>query len=784
LAAFSLFLAFGPLPALGQVNYATPFTFTTLAGNTGYGSADGVGSAAGFADPTGVGVDSAGNIYVGDDINNTIRKVTPGGVVTTLAGLPTSPGSADGIGSAARFNNPQGVTADPAGNVYAADTGNHTIRKLTLSGTNWVVTTFAGQAGNPGSSDGTGTNAQFNSPSGVATDGAGNVYVADTANDTIRIITPAGAVTTLAGLSGNSGSDDGPGISALFKSPTSVAVDAATNLYVADWGNDTIRQMTLSEGVWNVTTIAGDAGYQGSADGPGTEASFAAPYGVAADSAGNIYVADTGNDTIRKIAPAGTNWVVTTLAGVAGIIGSSDGTGSGGEFNYPSGLAVNQTGDIYVADSSNGEIRKMTPAGSKWAVTTLAGQVTGGSGSQDGTGGGALFNYPYGVAVDRSGNVYVADTYNDTIRQVTPQGLVTTLAGLPGVSGGLDGTGISAQFYYPTALAADKSGNIYVADSYNDTIRKMTLVDNEWVVTTLAGQTGDYGSGDGLADQAYFADPFGVAVGGEGNIYVADTGNDSIRKISLAGTNWMVATLAGNTDNPGAADGTGTNAMFNAPMGVAVDGAGNLFVADTGNATIRKVTPAGVVTTVAGAPGVTGFADGPGESALFNFPSSVAVDDAGGVYVADTYNAALRKLTLAGTNWVVTTVAGINGTYGGADGNGRAAQFYYPSGVAVDGDGFLYVADTYNNVIRQGFPPVWVETIASSPGISGGHFGFLLNGPGLTGAAGASVVVDASPDLANWTPIWTNALTFPSSLTFTDPSSPSLPARFYRARTQ
>ena len=226
---------------------------------------------------------------------------------TTLAGI--APGSADGTGRAARFDHPSGVAVDSAGYVYVADTENNTIRRITPSG---VVSTFAGLAGSRGSADGAGNIARFAGPSGVAVDSAGNVYVADRENHTIRKITPSGVVSTLAGLAGSFGSNDGTGSAARFSFPTGVAVDSAGNVYVADYGNDTIRKITPSA---VVSTLAGLAGNPGSVDGTGSAARFFQPCGVAVDSAGNVYVADTFNSTIRKITPAG---VVSTLAGLAG----------------------------------------------------------------------------------------------------------------------------------------------------------------------------------------------------------------------------------------------------------------------------------------------------------------------------------------------------------------------------------------------------------------------------------------------------------------------------------
>ena len=610
-----------------------------FAGNPfGAGAADGTGAAASFWEPTSVATDSAGNAYVADFSNDTIRKVTPSGVVTTLAGMPGVMGSADGTGAAARFDGPVGVAVDGAGNVYVADSANNTIRKITADG---VVTTLAGTPGVTGSADGTGAAASFNMPQGVATDGAGNVYVADLSNNTIRKITAAGVVTTLAGTAGVTGAANGTGAAATFDGPNSVATDSTGNVYVADFSNDTIRKVTPS-GV--VTTLAGTPQDSGSADGTGAAARFNQPLGVATDDAGNIYVADAGNDTIRKITSAGT---VTTLAGTAGVAGAADGTGAAARFDHPSGVAVDASGNIYVADSFSNTIRKVTHTA---VVTTVAGTSwTTAEGSTDGTGAAARFLYPQGIATDGAGNVYVADTLNDTIRKITPTAEVTTLAGKAGVSGSANGTGEEARFYNPAGVATDSAGNVYVADWLNATIRKIT---SGGTVTTLAGTAGLTGSADGTGAAARFYYPLGVAVDGSGNIYVADSGNNIIRKITPAG---VVTTLAGTAGVTGAANGTGAAASFNGPQGVATDGAGNIYVADAINGIIRKITPAGAVTTLAGTAGVSGSADGTGAAASFLFPQGLATDSVGDVYVADRGNNTIRKVTPDG---VVTTIAG------------------------------------------------------------------------------------------------------------------------------
>src|SRR6267154_2004509 len=548
-----------------------------------------------------------------------------GGSLALFAGNMGGAGNVDGAGAAARFNFPKGVALDSAGNIYVSDRENHTIRKITPAG---AVSTFAGTPDIFGSADGTGAAARFNLPEGVATDSADNVYVADEGNNTIRKITPAGVVTTLAGRAGFSGGDDGIGAAARFDFPRGVATDNAGNVYVADMFNNTIRKVTPA-GV--VSTLAGTAGVFGSADGTGAAASFFFPRGVATDSAGNVYVADTSNNTIRKITPAG---AVTTLAGTAGFSGSSDGTGLAARFNLPRGIAADGAGNLYVAELVNNTIRKITPAG---VVTTLAG-TAGGVGGADGAGAAASFNFPCSVAIDSASNVYVADG-NHTIRKITPVGVVSTLAGTTGVIGSTDAAGAAASFNSPVGVATDSAGNVYMADTSNNTIRKITPAG---AVTTLAGAAGIGGSSDGTGPAASFNFPQGLATDSAGNVYVADTLNNTIRKITLAG---VVSTLAGVVGIPGSTNGTGTAATFESPRGVAADSAGNVYVADSSNHTIRKITPAGVVSTLAGTAGVLGSADGTGAAASFNLPTGIATDSAGNVYVADTDNSTIRKIT-------------------------------------------------------------------------------------------------------------------------------------------
>jgi sugar lactone lactonase YvrE len=326
-----------------------------------------------------------------------------------------------------------------------------------------LVSTLAGAGASSTLTDGTGATATFKTPYGVALDSSGHVYVADFGNHAVRKITPQGVVSTLAGT-GVSGSDNGTGATAKFSNPTGVAVDNSGHVYVADYANHAVRKI-IPQGV--VSTLAGmkPGGY---ADGTGGTAKFNTPSGVAVDSSGHVYVADFGNHLIRKISPAG---VVSTLAGVGASAGGVDGTGGTAKFDGPSGVVVDASGNLYVADQNNRCVRQITPAG---VVSTLAGlrPVV----SVYGTGTAAKYISPFGIAVDHSGQVYVSDSINCQICQISPGGVIGTLAGVFGFPGYLDGSGATARFSNPFGIDVDSSGQLYVADHGNNRIRKITPI--------------------------------------------------------------------------------------------------------------------------------------------------------------------------------------------------------------------------------------------------------------------------------------------------------------------
>jgi sugar lactone lactonase YvrE len=556
-------------------------TITTVAGNgqRGYSGDGGPAVSASLSYPTGVALDAAGNLYIADSGNiNTradsgnlrIRKVTAAGTITTVAGNGQFGYSGDGGPAiSASFSYPTGVALDAAGNLYIADAWSLRIRRVTPAGT---ITTVAG--GGSGGDGGPATAAYLGEPMGVALDAAGNLYIAEAFNNRIRKVAPGGTISTVAGngQQGYSG-DGGPAISASFSYPTGVALDAAGNLYIADTMNRRIRKVTLGG---TITTLGGNGLFKYAGDGgPAAAASLAAPMGVALDAAGNLYFADNYNRRIRKVTAGGT---ITTAAGNGQEGYSGDGgPATAASLNKPSGVAVDAAGNLYVADFDNDRIRKVTPGGT---ITTVAG---GGSGGDGGPATAASLYRPGGVALDAAGNLYIAETNHDLIRKVAPGGTISTVAG-NGVRGhsGDGGAATAASLMSPWGVAVDAAGNLYIADTANHRVRKVTP---GGTITTVAGN-GSGGDG-GPATAASLNMPWGVAVDAAGNLYIADTGHDRIRKVAPGGT---ISTVAGNGVRSYSGDGIpATAASLNYPQGVAADAVGNLYIADTGNDRIRKV---------------------------------------------------------------------------------------------------------------------------------------------------------------------------------------------------
>lgn len=590
---------------------------TTFAGLPGVsGLIDGKGNDARFLYPVALTIDSQGTLYVADRL--AVRRITPEGVVRTVFD------GSSGTDDAHRFGSLGGITLDPEGNIYLTDTLDHVIRKITVDGEPSVI---AGQTGFPGSADGGtgGMPASFNGPTGITWVAPGVLYVADTNNNVIRFVAPDGAFTQ--SYSG------GTGPTPVFYQPRDVIRDASGNVYVADSGSNRILVANLPAGETMRTYAGSPDGRFGSADGSALEARLFSPTGIARDIAGNLYVADAGNAVVRKVDQ--TTADVTTIAGTASA-GIADGPATMARFARPTGVAVDTEGNVFVADSYSSTVRKISPSG---VTSTLAG--SGGEyGEVDGSGSDARFMLPKAVCVDGSGNVYVADTNNNAIRKITPAGAVTTLAHIN--SFGPDPFNPSQIPAYPEGIVADQAGNIFVAGTASSAIFKVTP---EGDVSTFAGMPGRTGLGNGSGTQARFNHPTGLSMDSTGNIFVADTLGGSIRKITPAG---VVTTVA-----------VGITRI----RGVAVDAAGNLYASATFDSTIRKIAPDGTITILGGVSGDARFADGTGSAARFWNPNGLAVDSAGNLYVADANNNVIRTGTAAAVaaNFATRMRVGTNG---------------------------------------------------------------------------------------------------------------------------
>jgi sugar lactone lactonase YvrE len=689
---------------------------STIAGSGSAGSANGTGTAASFNGPRGIAVSQSGDIFVTDQNNHKIRKITPAGVVTTFAGSGT-PGSVNGTGTAATFNTPLGIGIDTSGNLFIANFSNHNIRKITPAG---VVTTLAG-SGAAGSVDGTGAAATFNYPSGIAVDISGNVYVSETGSNKIRKITPAGVVTTIAGS--GTGTANGIGTSASFHYPYYLALDTNGHIFISDNGSYLILNITrfsispaLPDGLkFNTVTgtITGTpTKYTAttqyivtSANTAGSDTAVISFSTSKAPPSGSSPFSITLTSTIANLSSAvsgsAIQWYAANIGGsplssstplVSGTTYFASQTVSGCE-SYRTPIYTVVAPNIsytYTATNCVGAPLSFTYNNTGGPVenrmtTTIAG--SGVSGSTDSTGVLAQFYQPSGVAVDASNNIFVADRAIHKIRKITPSGVVTTFVG-SGATTSIDGTGAAASTYGPSCLAFDNLGNLYVGEYYGSKVRKITP---SGVVTTLAGSTG--GDADGTGTAAKFQYITGITVDNVGNIYVSDRLNYKIKKITPAG---VVTTFVGN-GMAGDVDATGTNATIGAPWGIVMDTMTNtIYFVDYNNGKLKKISSTGVVSTVAGYSIYGTNIDGYATSASFFYPTGITLDKNGNIFLVDEGSYKVRKITPQG---YVIYIGGSGSISSNSDGfNGGVSQ---AQGIAIDTSGNLIVSDMYTHRIRK-----------------------------------------------------------------------------------
>jgi hypothetical protein len=621
---------------------------------------------AALAFPEFVAADAGGNLYISDSYNNRIRKVDVTGVISTIAGTGIAGYSGDG-GQAknARINTPEGIVVNTVGNVIFADSQNNAIRMISVNGS---ITTIAGNGTSGyGGDGGPAKNAILAGPNALILDKGNDLYFSDRFNQVVRKIDAQGIIHLFAGTPGVVGfaGDGGPATSALLNLPDNIGEDAHSNIFIADSYNSRVRKV---DGSGKITTVAGNGTASCSGDGgPATSAGVPYPQGLLI-SGNNLLVTDNCA-TIRSVNLQ--TDIITTYAGVSG--GGFDGgnhTPAKSEFRNIGNLSLNQSGAVLVVDSGNNRVRQ---------IGKIVQTITGGYIGDGHLGTQAALNFQAGIAFDATGNLFIADGSNSRVRKVTPAGMITTFAG-NGITGssGDGGPATSAELLYPQSVAPDLAGNVYIGDELE--VRK---VDSSGTISKLA---------DG------FIFVTSVATDVQGNVYVDDVGECVVWKIDGTGAKSIFAGLPFVCGYNG--DGIPATQAELYPYGIAADGSGNLYIADSFNSRVRRVDSSGTISTVVGT-GIWGFSGDGGRAtaAQVTAPYGVAVNNQGTLAIADTFNYRVRTVSAAG---IIKTSAGTG--FFGYNGNGLPAtstNLSYPIGVAISPAGVVYVSDAQQYLVRK-----------------------------------------------------------------------------------
>ncbi len=660
--------------------------------------------------PVALATDANGNTYVVIRGSDQVVRIDSGGTLWTFAGSGTPTSSGDGgPATAAGLAFPEALAVDSSGAVYIADAD--AIRRV---GTNGIITTFAGTgAGGYTGDGGPALKATLNGPTAMEFDQYGNLFIADTGNHVIREVTTDGNIHTIAGVGyKSSGGDGGSALAAGLNTPSGVAIDSAENVYLSDTGNNEIRIVspngTIQRFAGQSSTSSNGIPIGGGNPNLAVNATLNDPTGLAFDSVGNLYFVEPNANLVLRITPDGhiANWAGTGISG-----GSGDGGWAwAANLDDPSGIAVNSNNGLLIADAANNRVRIVTSVNApsignqpSTVINTFAGN-------------GLISFNPRGVALSGS-MLYFSDGTSNRVRWIDlSTGDVGLLAGngVAGFAGDTSSTvtgyATSASLNEPRGVAVDSSGNVYIADSGNNRVR---MVNTSGLISTVAGDgTGGYGGDGGPATDAEINNPYGVAVDQSGNLYIAEQTGQRVRKVTTSGT---ISTVAGtgNAGAPGSATGTAVDQPLHNPSGLAIESSGSLLIADTNNNLIRRLSTSGTITTVAGTGSAGDSGDGgPATSAQLNLPMGVREDSNGNIYIADTTNNLIRWV---GSDGNIGTIAG-NGK-SGYNGDGSPATAYElgsPSDVAPTSTCSVLVADTTNQRIRQVFPAV-NYTITSTP---------------------------------------------------------------------
>jgi uncharacterized protein (TIGR03437 family) len=715
------------LPAVALAQY---YNVSTIAGTGKFQFTAGLQAIeARLVEPRLVALDSAGNFYVSDTYYEQVFQVTPSGVISVYAGNGTQGFSGDeGLATAAQLNFPQGLVVDSSDNLYIADTNNYRVRKVTPAG---VISTYA-EASSP--------------VTGLTIDASGNLY-ATSGQNLIKIDT-TGNVTTIAGnnTAGYAG-DGGPATSAEFYNPYGIRVDSNGNIYVADGNNNRIRKIT-PQGIISTVVGSGKGGFLGDG-GQATKAEIFHPNDVALDRQGNLYISDGQNGRIRVVDTSGE---INTYAGGGGSL--EDGPVTQAEL-APVGLAVDSSGNLLVAEFNFREVRRIN---TQQSIATVAGMLPTNGADDSGPATSAYLLSPLGVAVDSTADILISDYVDNRIRKVSPAGIITTVTGngIPGYTA--SGLASSAEIAGTTYISFDKAGDLLFADGV---IQEVAAANGD--IATIAGDGAGFAGDGGPAASALLLGPDDAVEDANGNIYIADKGNNRIRKVNAQG---IISTIAGNGMPGFSGDGgPAANAEIFQPYQLALDSAGDLFIADWGNARVRKINTAGIISTVAGG-SVGALGDG-GPATAANVSgdlSGVALDSAGNLYIAT----ATRIRKVAAATGIISTIAGTGREgFSGDGGLATNAEINGALGLAVDASGTVYFTDGSNFRVRKltpaqivkegvengatfqagGVAPGEIVTIFAGPGVSLGPataVGIQLTSTGLVSSqvAGTQVTFD------------------------------------------
>lgn len=673
----------------------------------------------------GIAVAPNGSIAISRRSHNIISLVDGKGMITDIVGSGSAGYGGDGGPAAqAKLNLPAGLCYDRQGNLYIADRENHRVRKVDVKG---VITTVAGNGTAGFSGDGgPAVQASLNLPAGVAVDSKGNLYIADRSNNRIRIVDPKGIIQTFAGT-GNEGynGDSGPALKINIDKPFGLALDKDQNLYIADRGNNRIRKVNKA-GI--LTTVAGEGSFFFSGDnGPAYRASIAGPTGVAVDGKGNIYIADRNNNRIRVVDSLG---MIRTIFGT----GQQDYNGDSEvaretNLHLPFGLALDKQGSLLVIDRSHYRIRKVDPKGSK--VVTVAGNGKKEFGGDGGPAAGARLSFPYGITVDAKDNILFTDRAHHRVRKIDTKGIITTVVG-NGVRGnvGDGGPALKANIYAPSDLEINAKGEMFIItpSGFISIIRRIDVkgvihhfLDTSEQKYKKAIMTPESMALSSKQELAVITQFTDMVLDDKGNMYITDRINHQIRKVSANG---KITTIAGTGDSDFSGDGgPAIKARFRDPGGLTLDKEGNLYIADAANNKIRKIDTKGIITTIAGNGNHADSGDGgPALEAGLRSIDALLFSPAGELHIVEANTHHIRKITKDGT---IVTVAGRRGIQGyfGDGGPAVKAMLKQPRNIAFDSKGNMYIADMGNNRIRKVDTKGIMSTIAGSGTFGWGHEG-------------------------------------------------------------